>query len=245
MRCFLVVAWIAPYWWISSMTKMSQQEQKNYVTLLIYGSIVTMSLLLTVVSSFCFYLAALKASENLHDEMTKAVIQAPVLFFDTNPVGRILNRFSKDIGGMDDFLPPQFLLAVQLWLYFFSATILSAVVNAWLFITCAPLTLLFIYLAKYYLNSSREIRRLEAITCSPVYSLIADTATGLEVIRSSGMGSEFLQKFYKLVVTFVFLSNRLWVVLYQAEYNLSKEQIRFETTILFSSVCLILFIIFG
>jgi len=68
----------------------------------------------------------LKASENLHDEMIKAVFKAPVLIFDTNPVGRILNRFSKDIGNMDDQLPGQFLFAVQLCLYFFSATILSA-----------------------------------------------------------------------------------------------------------------------
>ena len=183
------------------MTEMSYQEQKNYVTLLIYGSIVMLSLLLTLASSFCFYLATLKASENLHERMTKAVIQAPVLFFDTNPVGRILNRFSKDIGNMDDSLPFQFLFAVQLCLYFFSATILSAVVNVWLLITCAPLTLLFMYLAKYYLNSSREIRRLESISCSPVYSLIADTVAGMEVIRSSGMESDFLQQFYKLVET--------------------------------------------
>ena len=129
--------------------------------------------------------------------MTKAVIEAPVIFFDTNPVGRILNRFSKDIGSMDIMLPPQSLTAVLCCLYFFSATILSAVVNVWLFITCVPLTMLFIYLAKYYLKSSREIRRLEAVTCSPVYSLIADTVVGSEVIRSSKMEDAFLQKFFK------------------------------------------------
>ena len=193
------VLWIAPYWWLSRITEMPFEEQKNYITLLVYGSIVTVSLVLTTVSSFCFYLAALKASENLHDQMTKAVMKAPVLFFDTNPVGRILNRFSKDIGCMDDLLPGQFLFAVQLCLYFFSATLLSAIANVWLFITCVPLTVLFICLTKYYLKSSREIRRLEAITCSPVYSLIADTVAGLEVIRSSEMEEDFLQKLFKLV----------------------------------------------
>ena len=181
------------------MSEMPYDQQKNYITLLVYGSIAAASFLLTTVSSFLFYLTVLKASENLHNEMTKAVIKAPVLFFDTNPVGRILNRFSKDIGNMDDQLPPVYLFAVQLCLYFFSATILSAASNVWLFITCAPLTVLFIYLTKYYLKSSREIRRLEAVTCSPVYSLIADTVAGLEVIRSSEMEDDFLQKFYKLV----------------------------------------------
>ena len=188
---------IAPSWWLSRMTEMPFKQQKSCTTLLVYGSIVTGSLFLTLISSFCFYLAALKASENLHDQMTKAVLKAPVLFFDTNPVGRILNRFSKDVGCMDDILPGQFLFAIQLCLYFFTAAILSAVVNVWLFITCAPMTVLFIYLAKYYLRAAREIRRLEAITCSPVYSLIADTLAGLEIIRSSEMEDDFLQKFYK------------------------------------------------
>ena len=188
---------IAPSWWLSRMTEMPFKQQKSYSTLLVYGSIVTGSLFLTLISSFCFYLAALKASENLHDQMTKAVLKAPVLFFDTNPVGRILNRFSKDVGCMDDILPGQFLFAIQLCLYFFTAVIVSAVANVWLFITCAPLTVLFMYLAKYYLRAAREVRRLEAITCSPVYSLIADTVAGLEIIRSSEVKDDFLRKFYK------------------------------------------------
>ena len=112
--------WIAPFWWLSRMTEMPFEQQKNYFTLLVYGAIVTVSLILTTLSSFSFYLTALKTSENLHDKLTKAVIKAPVLFFDTNAVGRILNRFSKDIGNMDDQLPGQFLFAVQLCLYFFS-----------------------------------------------------------------------------------------------------------------------------
>ena len=176
---------------------MTCEQQKDYLTLVVYGSIVTVSLLLTITVSFCFYVSELKASEILHDEMTKAVIKAPVLFFDTNPAGRILNRFSKDIGCMDDLLPGQSLWAVQCCLYFLSATVLPAVTNVWLFISCIPLTALFIYLAKYYLKSTREIRRLEAVTCSPIYSLIADTVAGLEVIHSSKMEEDFLQRFYR------------------------------------------------
>lgn len=181
------------------MTEMPFEQQKKIINLVVYGSIALVSLLLTIASSFCFYLAALKASENLHDEMITTVMKAPVLFFDTNPVGRILNRFSKDIGCMDDLLPGQLLFAIKLVLYFFGATILSAVANVWLVITCAPLALLFIYLAKYYLKSAREIRRLDSMTCSPLYSCIADTVAGLEVIRSSEMENSFLRRLYRLV----------------------------------------------
>ena len=178
---------------------MPYEQQRSHITLLVYASMVTMSLLLTAASSFCFYLAAINASENLHDEMTEAVIKAPVLFFDTNPVGRILNRFSKDIGCMDDLLPGQSLFTVQLLFFVLSGIILSAVSNVWLFIVCVPLMVFFIFLAKFYLRSSREVRRLEAMACSPVYSCIADTVAGLEVIRSSVMEEAFISRLYRSV----------------------------------------------
>ena len=181
------------------MSEMPFEQQKNFITLAVYGTIALVSLLLTIISFFCFYLVALKASENLHDQMINTVMKAPALFFDTNPVGRILNRFSKDIGCMDDLLPGQFLFAVKLLLYFFGATILSAVANVWLVITCAPMALLFVYLTRYYLKSVREIRRLDSMTCSPVYSCIADIVEGLEVIRSSEMENSFLRRLYRLV----------------------------------------------
>lgn len=179
------------------MTELPYEQQKSHATLLVYGAIVTISFFLSLVSSFCYYLTTLKASENLHGAMTEAIIKAPALFFDTNPVGRILNRFSKDTGCMDDLLPGQSLFAIQLLLFAFSGSVLSAISNLWLFFVCTPLMLLFIFLAKFYLRSSREIRRIEAMTCSPVYSCIADTVAGLEVIRSSSMEEAFIKRLYR------------------------------------------------
>ncbi|KAK2548536.1 ABC transporter C family member 3 [Acropora cervicornis] len=176
---FLVIAqvsWIAPYWWSSRMTEMPYEEQKSHVTLLIYGSIVGVSLLLSLASSFCYYLTALRASEKLHSAMTEAVLKAPALFFDRNPAGRILNRFSKDLGCMDDLLPGQSLFTIQLLLFLVNGNVLSAVSNVWLFLICVPLMLLFIFLANFYLRSSREFRRIEAMTCSPLYSSLAGMA---------------------------------------------------------------------
>ena len=179
------------------MAAMSPTQQKDPGTLAVYGSLVFGALFLSTGVSFMFFHAVLRASENLHDKMVTAVVKAPVLFFDTTPAGRILNRFSKDTGCMDDTLPPQFLLAVQLCLFSLAATLLSAATNYWLFIGVMPLILWFIYFARYYLKTSRELMRLEAITCSPVYSHISDTVMGVEVIRSSGMEDRFLQEFYR------------------------------------------------
>ena len=172
-------------------------QQRDAVTLGIYGSLVIGTLLLTTIVSFFFFYTLLRASRNLHDKMTTAVIKSPVIFFDTNSAGRILNRFSKDIGCMDDQLPPQFLHAVQLCLFSLGATLLSAATNYWLVIGITPLVLLFLYFGRYYLKTSRELKRLEAIKCSPVYAHISDTVAGLEVIRSSGMENSFLQELFR------------------------------------------------
>ena len=173
---------------------MTFSQQRNPVTLGIYGSLVIGTLLLSTIVSFLFFYTLLRASQKLHDNMTAAVIKAPVIFFDTNSAGRILNRFSKDIGCMDDSLPPQFLHAVQLCLFSLGATLLSAATNYWLVIGITPLVLLFLYFGRYYLKTSRELKRLEAIKCSPVYAHFSDTVFGLEVIRSSGMEDSFLQQ---------------------------------------------------
>ena len=172
-------------------------QQRDAVTLGIYGSLVIGTLLLTTIVSFFFFYTLLRASQILHDKMTTAVIKSPVIFFDTNSAGRILNRFSKDIGCMDDQLPPQFLHAVQLCLFSLGATLLSAATNYWLVIGITPLVLLFLYFGRYYLKTSRELKRLEAIKCSPVYAHISDTVAGLEVIRSSGMENSFLQELFR------------------------------------------------
>lgn len=172
-------------------------QQKNPLTLGTYGSLVSGALLLSTFVSFLFFYTLLRASEKLHDKMVTAVVKAPIIFFDTNSAGRILNRFSKDIGCMDDTLPPQFLLAVQLCLFSLGATLLPAATNYWLVIGITPLVFLFFYFARYYLKTSRELKRLEAIKCSPVYSHISDTVAGLEVIRSSEMENSFLQELYR------------------------------------------------
>lgn len=115
------------------MAKMSHDQQKAPVTLGIYTSLVVVSIVVMAASCFFFYYILLKAAENLHNKMTVSAIKAPVLFYDSNPAGRILNRFSKDVGCMDDELPPLFLRALTTCLTSFCAMLVPAATNYWLF----------------------------------------------------------------------------------------------------------------
>lgn len=182
---------------MSQVSEMNREQQRSSKTIGIYGALIGSNFLADIIAAFLFYSALLKASEILHNKMVWSVIKAPVLYFDKTPVGRILNRFSKDIGNMDDVLPPLFLTAVEVCLFAISTILLPVAANFWLILAAVPLIIIALYYGRYYLKSSREIKRLEAITCSPVYSHISETITGLEIIRSSQMEEHFFRRLFK------------------------------------------------
>ena len=179
---------------------MTHDQQKATDTHVIYASLVAVSIIVMTASCFVFYYLLLKASENLHNKMATATMKAPVLFFDTTPAGRILNRFSKDVGYMDDVLPPLLLQAVKLSLFALCAVLVPAATNYWLFLALLPIIVIFGSYARYNLKSSRELKRIEALKCSPVYSHIAETLHGLEIIHTSNMNETFLNKLHRLVL---------------------------------------------
>ena len=68
-----------------------------------------------------------------------SILKAPVLFYDTNPSGRIMNRFSKDIGIVDEFLPPTSLLAIQYILQTLASIIVTCSTNYWAIFGVVPM----------------------------------------------------------------------------------------------------------
>ena len=183
--------------WLSHLVKKSEEEQRSQTTLATYSAIVCAALCFAMLRAFLFYQVSLSSSEQLHDRMTLAILKAPVLFFDTNPVGRILNRFSKDVGCMDEVLPTFFLTSIQYVSFSIVATLLPALLNPWLFLAVVPAVISFVYIVKYYLKSSRELKRLESICRSPVFSHISETLNGLDTIRSRRRQKDFIQQFYR------------------------------------------------
>ncbi|CAH1244777.1 ABCC3 [Branchiostoma lanceolatum] len=137
-----------------------------------------------------------KSSTNLHNGMFNAIIRAPIRFFDTNPVGRVLNRFSKDIGQLDEMFPAALTGFTQVGILALgTAAFVAGITNPWVFIPTLPLLLLFMYIRRYYLSTSRDIKRLEGTTRSPVFSHLSATLQGLWTIRAFGAQESFQQEF--------------------------------------------------
>ena len=193
---------VSPDFWLSSLTEESQENQKDKRNLIIFNCLVLGSFILAAARAFCFLQAAVRCSERLHDKMTVAILEAPALFFDSNLVGRILNRFSKDTGCMDEVLPKAFLFAIQLVLAMLSSILVPTVANPWLLFEAVPMAVAVVYISQYYLKTSRHLKWLESINRSPVFSHISDTIGGLETIRTRARQKDFEEQFYRYVVQY-------------------------------------------
>ena len=188
---------VSPDVWLSFLTKMPPEDQQHKINLYIYGCLVGVALGFAIIRAYGFLVVCLRCSERLHDKMVLAVLQAPVRFFDSNPVGRIMNRFSKDVGCMDEVLPKTFLMSLQMILLLLTGIVIPTVTNPWLLCFVLPLTALVVCVARYYLNTSRELKRLESICRSPVFSHISETLDGLDTIRTRGRQRDFVDQLYR------------------------------------------------
>ena len=158
------------------------------------------TMIFAIVRSFYFFWIATNASKHLHDKMLKAVLHAPVRFFDTNPYGRIQNKFSKDVAVMDDFLPRHLATAMTLVAFFTGMLVLISISYPWLILGTIPYVLLTAHVGSKGFNSGREIKRTEAITNTSVYENISDCIQGVVSIRAYGMEKVFNDIHHRLVL---------------------------------------------
>ena len=192
---------VSPDVWLSLLTRKQSEYKRDKKNLTIYGLLVGAAFIFLVIRAFGFYLVCVRCSERLHDRMVEAVLHAPVFFFDSNPVGRIMNRFSKDVGSMDEVLPKTFLRSIQLILLLLMTILVPTVTNPWVLLVFTPIAVLTGLWSRYYLKTFRELQRLESICRSPVYSHISETLDGLDTIRTRNKEGDFVSRFHRYHVT--------------------------------------------
>ncbi|KAF2886638.1 hypothetical protein ILUMI_19535, partial [Ignelater luminosus] len=152
----------------------------------IYSGIAAAMVIITLYSSYYFFKYCMRASTALHNNMFSNTVQAAMRFFNTNSTGRILNRFSKDMGSIDEVLPMVAIDCLRIGLNVVGVTVVVSLVNPWLLIVTAVILIIFYLLRVVYMKTSRSIKRLEGITRSPVFSHLNASLQGLTTIRAFG-----------------------------------------------------------
>ncbi|CAG2238211.1 ABCC5 [Mytilus edulis] len=202
----------------NTMNPLPSEESSSGIDfyLLVYASSLGGIVLLTILRGFAGATTTIRASVRLHNIVLKKVMRAPMKFFDSNPSGRILNRFSKDMDEADVFLPQLIDSLMQLLNTIALSLLTTAIVLPWILIAMVPVAILFAILKNISNTSVRQLKRVENVTRSPLLAHVNTTAQGLFTIVPFKQQKQFIESSTKLIdvtstATFLFESSMRWV----------------------------------
>ena len=162
----------------------------------IYGAIGLLTLVGVLANRLLWLERGIAAGRDLHDHMLNAVLRAPLRFFDSTPIGRVLQRFSRDVEAVDIQLQWSFETTVRCLISIATALVLILSVLPVLLVVVVPVLWLYYVLQRDYRVPAREAKRLDSISRSPRFAHFKETLQGLVVIRSYGKSQTFLDGFY-------------------------------------------------
>ncbi|XP_072048401.1 ATP-binding cassette sub-family C member 9-like [Amphiura filiformis] len=149
-----------------------------------YGSLSSATIFFNMLTQSLYVISAIVLGITLHKKMITNVTKLPMRFFDTNPVGRILNRFSSDLEIIDMklFRTMDASMATT-WRLIFSFVGLIFVLPIFTFVV-TTVFVIFCLIQRFYLRTSRQLRRLESVSKSALYSHATETMDGISTIRA-------------------------------------------------------------
>ncbi|KAG8898883.1 hypothetical protein FRC01_010733, partial [Tulasnella sp. 417] len=160
------------------------------------------------------YWGSLNASRTLFTAMLDRVSRAPTSFFDRTPIGRILNRFTADIGAVDGALMPSVRSSISGTIGFLASFGVIVLVVPRFAPFALAIAAVYIKLAPPYVKASRDLRRLESVFLSPAFSGFDELLHGLIHVRAYGMEMAFQERFYNIVDKFQGFDHFYWMASY-------------------------------
>ena len=172
--------------------------EKNISYLNNYALLACMGIVGVTLRSIFLANHRLRASRVLHNDLLDKVMACPVAFFDSTPIGRVLNRFSSDLQTIDEELSSNISQLFNAGFNVLAAVggIAGATKGTFLLILF-PLSLVYYQAQIFFRKSSTEIQRLESISKSPIYANFSQTLAGISTIRAYGDQGAFISQFEK------------------------------------------------
>ncbi|MBC7742922.1 MAG: ATP-binding cassette domain-containing protein [Bdellovibrionaceae bacterium] len=180
--------------WLSQSSKMTNLTPLFIIQF--YGALGLLTVLLTFLSSRFWAHRGISAGQTFHDQMLRSVLAAPIRFFDSTPVGRILQRFSRDMESVDIHLQWTFDHTIHAFFHVTISFLLIVFVIPPVLIFMIPIFFVYHRLQKDYRQAAREMKRLDSSARSPRYAHFKETLNGLAVIRAFQQAPWAMDQFY-------------------------------------------------
>ncbi|KAK8849677.1 hypothetical protein IAR55_005012 [Kwoniella newhampshirensis] len=200
-------------YWTGSKTTPSEGGHTVQYFVFGYAIITIAGVFVANVQYMVVYYGSLQASRKLHNAMLESVLFSTLRFHDTTSRGRLLNRFGKDIEGLDSSTADNFVRSIAYGLNVIVTFVSITYVGGIPFILAGCVILIVYYQAgSIYGQTSRDMRRLDSVTRSPLYSLFGETVSGVAVLRAFGASTVSLKYMMRLADTNLLAFAWSWTV---------------------------------
>lgn len=159
----------------------------------VYALLGVVYMFITFCREFILFLGSLHASKIIHNTLIDRVCRAKFRFFDSTPLGQIMNRFSKDIENVDQEIAPTAVGVVHCLASIVTIVILISVITPGFLIASIFISILYFVIGRFYINSSRDLKRIESVQRSPLYQQFGETLSGMVTIRAYGDERRFIR----------------------------------------------------
>ncbi|RAR14357.1 atp-dependent bile acid permease [Stemphylium lycopersici] len=160
----------------------------------VYAVLGIVFMLITFLREGFLFGGSLAASRRVHERLIQKVTHAKFRFFDQTPLGQLMNRFSKDIESVDQEVAPVAIGVVHCFASIITIVILISVITPAFLIAAFFISILYFLIGRFYINSSRDLKRLESVHRSPLYQQFGETLSGMTTIRAYGDERRFIRE---------------------------------------------------
>uniref|UniRef100_A0A8C9FWX8 ABC-type glutathione-S-conjugate transporter n=1 Tax=Pavo cristatus TaxID=9049 RepID=A0A8C9FWX8_PAVCR len=181
--------------WLSDWTNepvINGTQHNTSMRIGVYAALGLLQGFIVFVSSFTLAMGGINAARKLHAALLENKFHTPQSFYDTTPTGRVINRFSKDIFVIDEVIPPTILMFLGTFFNSLSTMIVIIASTPLFTVVIVPLAVLYFFVQRFYVATSRQLKRLESVSRSPIYSHFSETISGTSVIRAYRREKSFI-----------------------------------------------------